>query len=227
MNANKGQLSRSFFSSQVLSELRNAIISGKLPAGEKIVESSIAEQMGVSRGPVRNALFILENEGLITFLPTGRTVSNGFSLNDAEKLYEMRAFLELKSIELLFTEKALHFHQIKHINDELKKNQDDVSEFTRLDVSYHHELIRLSGNKYLLQSWLSLCPLIESVLTITNARFREKGADGWDKGYVIDHHEKILTALMTGNLGNALLFLKEHLDIGKQTMLGQLEEIVK
>lgn len=226
MHSNKGQLSRSFFSSHVLNDLRKAIVAGKLPAGEKIVESAIAEQLNVSRGPVRNALFILENEGLVSFLPNGRTISNGFSLADAEKLYEMRSFLELKAIELLFREEPRQFHQLKSINEQIRESRDDVEAFTRLDIQYHHELIRLSGNKYLLQSWLSLSPLIETVLTFTNSRFREKGADGWDKGYVIDHHEKIMVALISDSLSDALLYLKEHLDIGKQTILSQLEEIV-
>lgn len=222
VNVKKGQLSRSFFSSHVLTHLRRAIVSGELPAGEKLVETAIAEQMGVSRGPVRNALFILENEGLIRFLPNGRTVSNGFSLSDVEMLYEMRGLLELKSIEFLFRSHARPYEPMKLINDELRQNRADMEKFTQLDISYHEELVRLSGNKYLLQSWLSLSPLIETVLSITNERYTEKGVAAWEA--VIDHHERLMAAIVAGNLSDALLLLKDHLEIGKQTIIAQFEQ---
>ncbi|MBP1994011.1 GntR family transcriptional regulator [Paenibacillus eucommiae] len=227
MKAPKGQLFRSFFSSQVVNDLRTNIITGKLPAGEKIVENAIAEEMNVSRGPVRNALAILEAEGLVTFLQNGRTVSSGFTLVDAEKLYEMRSFIELKAIELIFKDNLTDFQYIKQINEGLRKEKHNVANFTNLDVSYHFELMRLSGNKYLLQCWLSLRPLLETILMITNTQIREDDQEGFNKGYVIDHHEKITTALITGNFNEAILFLKEHLDTGKAVMIEKMSEILK
>jgi DNA-binding GntR family transcriptional regulator len=227
LNTANRKLPRNLFSSQVLNELRRDIILGKIPKSEKIIETTIAKQMKVSRGPVRNALYILEKEGLVTFLENGPTISNGFTLLDAEKLYELRAFLEFKAIELIFKNRQTNFQHIKYLNEELRKKRDDAIQFTQLDVDYHQEIMRLSGNKYLLQGWLSLHPMIEAILMVTNTRIRERGSVDWDKTYVIDHHENIMTALITGNLKEAILFLKEHLDIGEELIMEQLREIVK
>jgi GntR family transcriptional regulator of gluconate operon len=226
MKETNSQLSRSFFSSRVVNELRKNIILGKIKAGDKIVETAISAEMQVSRGPVRNALFILESEGLVTFLPNGRTVSNGFSLTDAEKLYQMRSFIEFKAIELIFKQPQLDFHQIQHINDQLRQAKHDAVAFTNLDINYHYELVKSSGNNYLLQCWVSLRPLFETILLITNNRVRKEGIGGFDKGYVIDHHEKITAALIAGNFNDALLLLKEHLDTGQRAMIEKLREFL-
>lgn len=227
MKNSNGQLSRSFFSSQVLDDLRNKIISGEIAAGDKLVETKIASEMNTSRGPVRKALFILENEGLVSFLSNGRTESAGFSLTDAENLYEMRAFLEIKAIQLIFKRDQSNFQQIKQINNDLRKEINNVEKFTSLDINYHYELLRLSGNKYLSQCWLSLRPLIETILMLTNTQVRENENDIWDKGYVINHHDKITEGLLSGDLEQTILFIKEHLDKGKAFIESRLSVILK
>ncbi|MBC7238582.1 MAG: GntR family transcriptional regulator, partial [Chloroflexi bacterium] len=60
---------RSLLSAQVVREIRRAILSGALPPGARVVEAEIAQQMGISRSPVREAMVQLEHEGLITRHP--------------------------------------------------------------------------------------------------------------------------------------------------------------
>lgn len=218
---------RSFFSSQVLEHLRKKIISGEIPAGENIVETKIASEMNVSRGPVRNALFILENEGLVSFLSNGRTKAVGFSLEDAATLYETRVYLEVKAIELIFQKKQKSFEHLRKINQELKTEMDHVEKFTNLDINFHYELMYLSGNKYLLQCWVLLRPVLETVLLITNTMARKDASEQWDKSYVSNHHDKILEALLLEDITLAVMSVKEHLSIGKSIMMKKLEELLK
>src|SRR5690348_4781916 len=70
------KLARSIYSGSVTAMLREAIISGQLAAGTALVERTLADQLQVSRGPVRNALYALEGEGLARTLPNGRMVVN-------------------------------------------------------------------------------------------------------------------------------------------------------
>lgn len=218
---------RSFFSSQVLEHLRKKLIAGEIPAGETIVETKIASEMNVSRGPVRNALFILENEGLVSFLSNGRTKAVGFSLEDAEALYETRVFLEVKAIELLFRKKQKSFEHLREINQALKAEINQVEKFTNLDINFHYELMCLSGNKYLLQCWVLLRPVLETVLLITNRSARKDESGQWDKSYVINHHDKILEALLLEDITLAVMSVREHLAIGKSMMMGKLEKLLK
>lgn len=226
MKDSNSQLSRSFFSSRVVNELRKNIILGNIKAGDKLIETVISAELKVSRGPVRNALLILESEGLVRFLPNGRTEAIGFLLTDTEKLYQMRSILEFKAIELIFKQDNVSFLHIKNLNNQLRLVKNDVEEFTYLDLSYHYELVRLSGNPYLLQCWTTFRSLLETVLLITNSRVRVSGIGGLEKDYVLDHHEKITTALIAGNFNDALLCMKEHLDTGQATMMEQLSGLL-
>jgi len=88
------KLPRSLFSGRILAELRMAVINGQLPKGTRLVEHQLAADFGVSRGPVRSALQVLEGEGLVETLPSGGMASAGFSVNDLASLFRVRHLLE-------------------------------------------------------------------------------------------------------------------------------------
>lgn len=74
--------------------LRDSIVNGKLPAGTRLVGSQLAEQLGVSRTPLREALQLLEREGFVRRLPTGVVEVVGLNLDEIEEVYAIRARLE-------------------------------------------------------------------------------------------------------------------------------------
>jgi DNA-binding GntR family transcriptional regulator len=78
----------------VLDALRSVIMSGEIPEGTPLSQITLAERFGVSRTPLREALRILQAEGLIDLLPNGRIRVSSFSLGDLESLYAMRVSLE-------------------------------------------------------------------------------------------------------------------------------------
>ena len=94
----EAKLARSVYSGRVAGYLREAIIGGELPAGVPLVELRLAEQLFVSRGPIRSALHALEGEGLVQTLPNGRTVSGGFDKDDRHDLFRTRFEVELSAI---------------------------------------------------------------------------------------------------------------------------------
>src|SRR5271168_4501145 len=79
---------------QVLEELRQSIISGRLNPGERLIERELIAMMGVSRTVIREALRQLESEGLITIIPNKGPVVRELTLNEAKDLYSIRAVLE-------------------------------------------------------------------------------------------------------------------------------------
>lgn len=222
----RGPLARSFFSADVLHTLRLKIILGEIQAGEKLVELKIADEMSVSRGPVRNALMLLEKEGLVRFLSNGRSEAVGFTLTDLDNLYNTRAYVEMKALEEAFAQPSHDFNSIQAINRELHRELNNVYQFTSLDLQYHEQLMILSGNKYLLQAWQSLRPAMETILLITNAQIRLKGDSRPDKSYVLEHHDWITDALLRQDLQNAMSKLREHIDKGQTIMKEQLSLIL-
>ncbi len=74
--------------------LREAVIDGTLQAGTPLVEARVADELAVSRGPVRSALHVLEGEGLVRTLPNGRTSVVGFAADDLDDLFRVRFELE-------------------------------------------------------------------------------------------------------------------------------------
>ncbi len=78
----------------MLAALREAITSGRLPAEARIKQEQIAAELGVSRTPVREALHLLEQEGLVRLVPRRGALVQGFTAADVRELYELRELLE-------------------------------------------------------------------------------------------------------------------------------------
>ena len=84
---------------EVAERLRNAILSGQLEPEEPLREAALSELMGVSRGPIREALNHLEREGLVMVTPTGRTYVARLSRTDFDEVFSLRRALERLAIE--------------------------------------------------------------------------------------------------------------------------------
>jgi len=130
-------------SQQIANSLKEEILSGKFPPGVRIRQEDIAEQFGASRSPVREALRILEAEGLINLVAhTGAWISH-LSLAECEEMYQLRERIEPLLLRL----------SIAHISDEtISKLQElasdmeatsDVEKFLKLDREFH--LLSYSG----------------------------------------------------------------------------------
>jgi DNA-binding GntR family transcriptional regulator len=74
--------------------IREWIFDGRLEAGSRLKEEEIAREIGISRTPVREALFVLQAEGLVELIPNRGAIVRGYDVNDVESLYSLRAVLE-------------------------------------------------------------------------------------------------------------------------------------
>ena len=102
---------------QVLQELRQSIISGRLNPGERLVERELISMMGVSRTVIREALRQLESEGLVAIIPNKGPVVRALTLEEAQDLYAIRAVLEGLAARL-FTQHADDV-QVQQLDDAL------------------------------------------------------------------------------------------------------------
>lgn len=134
---------------KVYAKLREAILKGDLPAGERLVERRLAEQLGVSRTPVREALRLLEKEGLVSHLPRiGAVVA---AIDDAEVLevYRIREVLEglaaRMAAERISPEELAHLAELLHRLEELA-SEGDLDALEKVHREFNDTIYRAAGS---------------------------------------------------------------------------------
>jgi DNA-binding GntR family transcriptional regulator len=140
---------------QTTSLLRQEILNGHIEPGNLLAESAVALRLGVSRVPVREALFAFEREEFVEFSGTGRAFVKALSPQDFDELYTLRLALEPPAVRLaspsLKSDARLLEKNIKDTNR--AKTMLDV---TRLDLEFHEIILEASGNGRLLKLWRSM-----------------------------------------------------------------------
>ena len=110
---------------QVLEELRQSIIAGRLSPGERLVERELISMMGVSRTVIREALRQLESEGLVTIIPNKGPVVRTLTLEEAQDLYAIRAVLEGLAARLFVREASdAQIERLEKALDDVEKAYD-------------------------------------------------------------------------------------------------------
>src|SRR5690554_6307367 len=87
---------------QLVTTLRHAVMSGRIGPGERLIESQLAAQMGVSRGPLREAIFQLVEEGLLEQIPYRGTMVRTLHLKDLAEIYSFRILIETFAFEAVW-----------------------------------------------------------------------------------------------------------------------------
>jgi DNA-binding GntR family transcriptional regulator len=136
-------------------KLRSEIVSGELPSGSRLAEAAVAQRLGVSRVPVREALVLLEREGLIEFTPTGRACVKELSPRDFEELYVLRLALEPVAARLAAPALKADCSRLEK-NLAATRRARSLREVTTLDLEFHEIILEASGNRRLLTLWRSL-----------------------------------------------------------------------
>lgn len=127
---------------KVCNVIREAIIRGDFKPGERLKQSDLAEKMGVSRMPIREAFRKLESEGLILLEPHKGAVVKSININDIEEIYALRSELEkmavYQSVELLTQE---DIGQLSSLVDQME-NAEDADTFVQYNIDFHRLLVK-------------------------------------------------------------------------------------
>lgn len=139
-------------SEDIADSIKTAIIKGKFKPGEKISEGDLAESMGISRTPLREAFRKLENEGFIKIIPRKGAVVANIDAEEAINLYEIKSTLEGLAARLAAANmKEKDISKLEKVNDELKEliDKNDLESFYRVHTRFHEGFVKLCGNKRL------------------------------------------------------------------------------
>lgn len=143
----------------VADAIRKAIFNGSLKPGARLVEVSIAQQMGMSRGPVRESLRFLEKEGLVTRSPRRGTCVASLTADDVEELYSFRSVLESFAIRRAMQHiTAEDIDHIRNLIGQVRQVLDSGDGVPKNDlaIQVHREICRLSRHKRLLDAWTTI-----------------------------------------------------------------------
>lgn len=203
----------------VFETLREAIILGRLKPGERLMEIQLAEEMGVSRTPVREAIRKLELEGFVVMVPRKGAYVAGISVKDIVDVFEVRAALEglaagLAAERITSEEMDLLERSLLKINVTGGENIDAVVEG---DVSFHDIIYRASRNQRLVQI---ITHLQEQLLRFRMTSLSQPGR----MKIALDEHKKIVEAISDRNVELAQALAREHIENAEQSLLNALRE---
>jgi DNA-binding GntR family transcriptional regulator len=131
--------------------LRALIFAGELPPGSDHLESELAEKLGMSRTPVREATLVLESQGLLEVRPRKGVRISALSADDMREIYEVLTELESLAASLAadahYSEQELSRLKSATLEMEASVAANDREGWARADAAFHDELVRLGGNK--------------------------------------------------------------------------------
>ena len=194
---------------QVTETLRMAIIAGRFEPGERLIESVLSAELGTSRGPVREALRQLENEGLVMSFPYRGAVVLGVSDDEVhEVLIPIRLTLERSSFaraleKMTDNDFAELGKQIWLMEQAGKAN--DLLKLVEADLAFHEIVILASGQLHTFQIWRTIEPRIRAYF------YRYERFRSFEE--TVEEHRTLLAALQTRDPAIALEQLELHIDV--------------
>lgn len=190
---------------RVFDELRRRIVAGELAPGDRIDPTEVAESLGVSRTPVREAILKLDAEGLVERQPYRGVVVSGIDHSAAEDITALRIQVETLAVRTAVPRlRAADLEQLRWAHDRFRsavEGQDADRSFGDLNREFHLTLYRLAGSERLLRLFRDLSAQAERI----RAHFNVRG------GPAVHEHEEILRACEAGDVEAAREATQRHI----------------
>jgi DNA-binding GntR family transcriptional regulator len=177
---------------QVVEQIRTAIIEGRLKPNDHVVEQALTQQLRVSRTPVREALILLEREGLIVASRNRGCFVRVFTQADVISIFSMRTTLENFAAELIINKMTAEEHDHLDALIELQRQHIERGDFKSVrstDMSFHRFLIERSKHPLLIRSWSELVAQIAALLYV-----RAEALPDYDEYLAVRDHQAIVDA---------------------------------
>lgn len=191
--------------------LRAAILEGHFLPGDRLRETDLASALGVSRGPIREALVKLEREGLVIIRPHRGAFVAQLSLEDLEEVYTLRLAIEQlavkRCIQLNDRELGANFERAMALMEGAVDKGISAVDGAEVDLLFHDQIYAGSKHRRVQDVWSMIRPQIHILLLNRNVL---------DKGYyretLLESHKSIADAILAGNKSLAAQLVQEHLD---------------
>nr|WP_190083397.1 GntR family transcriptional regulator [Streptomyces longisporoflavus] len=180
---------------RVLAELRQEIIAGRLGPGDRLVERELAERLGVSRVPVREAIRALVAEGFVTFETPRRTVVRRLTRTDVTELFELREALEVfaagRAAQRATQEGLAELSDLLDSAAEATRTADGEA-ITDINTRFHDRILAMAGNS-----------LLTSVMEPVDGRLRWMTRRNEEWTHLLAEHRELYEAVASGDADRA------------------------
>lgn len=202
-------------------EIRQRILDNVYPSGHRALEQEYADEMGLSRTPVREALLKLQSEGLVEVVPRHGARVLPVSPDDMREIYEMLTAIEPMAAELV-ARKKLPPADLKPLIDASRNmtaalKNDDLDAWASADERYHRLLIALAGNRLLTETVQGLWDRAHRARMVT-LRLRPRPINSTHE------HNAIVDAIRAGDAAGAARLYRAHRERGSKELLALLEK---
>ena len=199
---------------QVADELRERIVSGALAPGSRLVERTLAEELGVSRVPVRDALVQLRGEGFVTEIPRKGVVVTTVSEHDVRELFDVREALEVLAVRQA-TERA-GTDELRRLRATLDASEaaiqaSDKREIGRCNQAFHDQITAMAHNE-----------LLASMLEPLEGRLHWLLRQNDDPTQLHAEHEELCQAIASGDVAVAQEVSLRHVHTSRDLCLDLL-----
>lgn len=177
---------------QVIAQVRQAIIEGQLKPGDHIVEKLLTDQLAVSRTPVREALIVLENEGLLVAQPNRGSFVRVFNQADVDAIFSMRTALENFAAELIIERLTPdEWRALDMLIDQQAAyiRQGNFQQVRITDMAFHRTLIARTAHPLLHKNWEAIVAQIAALLHVRAAALPD-----YDEQLALSDHKSIVDA---------------------------------
>ena len=196
--------------------LRSEILRGILPAGKGLAEPRLAERFGVSRAPVREALFELSAEGYLEFQPNGRTRIISLNQRDFQEIVDVRSALESLAARRAAPQwTEADSRTVRGFIEGQAKSQT-LHELGELDVAMHALMIERAGNRRLFDLWQRIRAQFSVWLAHTHRVLDAMEAKPREES--VANHLRLLEAFETRDPETAARAAQEHVEIWRQKL---------
>ena len=199
-------------SERTYAHLKRSILDGTHAGGALVTEGEVAEAVGVSRTPVREALLRLEAEGLVRLYPKKGALVIPVSAEEAHDVVEARELIEQWAADRVWARRKEVLDDLAALLEQMRdaRRRGAVAEFSEADRAFHERIVAGAGNAVLTRQYRSLR---ERQMCLTSTAMRV--ADGrMDKA--IHGHRQLLELLRTGTKAAFLAATREHLEIARE-----------
>ena len=199
--------------------LKHAIVTGEIPAGERIVETDYAERLHISRTPLREALRKLERDGLVEYVLRRGVVVRAFTIEDVDEIYTIRNALEMLTlpaiVERATPEDIASLRAKLHEMDKVMA-MDDIEKLSPMARAFHSAITHISGKNRILR-------VIESQDEFIN-RFSAMAIQQEDRRVQAhEEHHKLVDYIEQRDLEHLEKLTRKHIERSKENCLAALE----
>ena len=214
---------RATLAEQAYSELQSWIISGRLTSGQRLFPEQLAGELSVSPTPVKEALALLQRDGLVEGFTRGASVVRRFTADDVVQIYDARQLLELNAMAagagriddaFLARMQEAHEAQMRHAE---RRNRQDLARAIGFDREFHEVIVNLANNA-IMMDWHRT--ILRQTQTI-----RTHSLESYDVERSREDHGAIIEALCARDIEAASATLRVHLRGSRDGLLARLDSI--